>query len=67
MEVFQTSQKFIQIHHYLAKTEELFNSAQQHYIKILSSSTVFIINIDLHLLLNCIYIVSFSKNSFTSY
>lgn len=33
MEAFQSSQKFIKIHQYLAQTEELFNSAQQHYIK----------------------------------
>lgn len=67
MEAFQISQKFTKIHQYLTQTEELFNSAQQHHIKILSSGTVFTMNIDLHLLLSCIYIGSFSKNIFTSY
>jgi len=67
VEAFQTSLKFIEIYQYLAQTEELCNSAQNHYIKILSSGTVFIMSIDLHLLLSCIYTGSFSNNSFTSY
>lgn len=67
MEAFQSSQKFIKIHQYLAQTEELFNSAQQHYINTVLEERIFIMNIDQHLLLICIYIGSFSKNSFTSY
>lgn len=40
MEAFKASHKFTQIQQYLTQREELFNSAQQNYIKILSSSTV---------------------------
>lgn len=66
MEAFQTSQKFTKMHQYLAQTEEPFNGTQQHYIKILSSITVFIYHEHQPASISCTYIGSFSKNSFTS-